>query len=120
MLALSSATKILGTGGSFGRRTPDTAPSASRKDYCSITKRGRQRSRTSRVLQLLAGGYTRGRYGISLCRPFFFLLLDSVLESSLLSADWLEDGAAEEPFAGVDTACDDCAGGGAAAAAVAE
>jgi len=43
------------------------------------------------VLQLLAGGY----YGISLCRPFFFLLLDSSLES-LPFPDWLEDWAVEE------------------------
>jgi hypothetical protein len=43
-----------------------------------------------------------------LCRPFFFLLLDSFLESSLLLADGSEDDAVEEfellLAAGVDTA----------------
>ena len=49
-----------------------------------------------------------------MCRPFFFLLLDSFLESLLL-LDWLEDCVAEEfalLAAGVATAWEDCAGGG--------
>ena len=46
-----------------------------------------------------------------MCRPFFFLLVDSFFESSLLFEDWLEDCAVEEfellLAAGVDTACAD-------------
>ena len=38
------------------------------------------------MLQLLAGGKQHCQKGISLCKPFFFLLVDSVLESFGLAA----------------------------------
>lgn len=43
-----------------------------------------------------------------MCKPFFFLLLDSVLGSLLELADWLED--CEFAFAGVAAACEACVG----------
>ena len=55
-----------------------------------------------------------------MCRPFFFLLLDSFLESLLL-LDWLEDWVVEEfelVAVGVATACEEGAGGDESAAAV--
>jgi len=44
-----------------------------------------------------------------LCKPFFFLLLDSAFGSLFCEADWLDDW--ELPVAGVAAACEACAGG---------
>src|SRR5271156_2813072 len=83
MLVLSSATRSLGTI-NLWRRASGLAHRPLRP-YCSTPGQAGQRRRRSVLLQLLAGG-KRGVYqGTSLWRPFFFLLVDSFLSSSLLA-----------------------------------
>ena len=43
------------------------------------------------MLELSVGGAQPSYHGTTLWKPFFFLLVDSVLESIFGAADWLAD-----------------------------